>query len=155
MSIDAQERLDALTVDDIACSLNEDFQFVADSLPTEVKLAVVGEPYTLVSVAGTGILWAAYQGQRRRELHDPDPAHDAIFDFVVRIGMMADGHDGQLGYEKDFGLTYQTLQKEGPLRDMTPITTDDLEGCPDLASLAFAMHALRTEYADSKQPVHQ
>lgn len=139
-----------MTLTDIAQGLNEDFQFVADHLPVEVKQGYVGEAFTLGSITGVGVLWASYGGQREREFPHLDPKKDAICDFIVRIGVLADKYGGYLGYQKPFGLTYLTRRDEGPLIDMEVIQPEDLVACPPgpAEELSVAVRALRMQFAD-------
>lgn len=126
----------------IARDINSDFQFIADRLPAEIKEGYAGETFTLASVEGVGVLWANYAGQR------PDPTGRAIVQYMVQIGMLADGYESRLGFTKRYELSYQTLHSEGPLLDITHTTGADLEGCPaPLSALAFTVHSLREEFA--------
>ncbi|HWT56038.1 MAG TPA: hypothetical protein VN031_03335 [Candidatus Microsaccharimonas sp.] len=124
-----------------ARELNSDFQFIADRLPAEVKAGYAGEVFTLCSTESAGILWGMYVGSR------PNKTGEAIMEYVVRIGMLANTDSIQLELSKDFGLTYHTLRQPGPLRDLQQIQAEDLEHCPaSLDSLGFALHSLREEF---------
>jgi hypothetical protein len=125
----------------IARDLNSDFQFVADHLPIEVKRGIPGEVITLSTILGVGKLTGEYAGQR------PDETGQAIMQYMVRIGLHVAITEAPITLTKTFGLTFQTLDKEGPLDDLHHLLGSDLEDCPvpfDL--LEFSMRSLREEF---------
>src|SRR6476469_8436631 len=107
-----------IPLNDIARDIDSDFQFVADRLPTKVKLGFAGQTFTLASIEGMGVLWAQYCGRRLNE------AEEAGAQLVVRVGMKIDCDQTRFGYNKEYELSAQTAYQEGPLTDLNPTTAE-------------------------------
>jgi hypothetical protein len=135
---------DHVDFDQIAQHLDDDFRFIAERLPMEIKKAEYsGQTMTLCQMQGIGSLAVTYFGQTRV---GTDP-HD---NFVVRVNVQADGYDGQLGFYKDYALTHQSLKGDGPVVDKQPTEAQDFDDCPGpIEGLLYAIAVLREEYERS------
>jgi hypothetical protein len=130
----------ALTPEQLAKTIDEDFQFVAERLPTDIKVKPAGTTIPLCHIEGVGQLATTYVGKTRT-------GSDPLENFVVRVSMVADGYDGMLGFYKDYALTHDSYNREGRVIDKQPTTLEDFDGCPaPVETLAFVVHALTDEF---------
>jgi hypothetical protein len=135
---------DHVDFDQIAQHLDDDFRFIAERLPMEIKRAEYsGQTMTLCQLQGIGSLAVTYFGKTRA---GTDPHEN----FVVRVNVQADGYDGQLGFYKDYTLTYQSFRGDGPVVDKLPTEARDFDDCPGpIEGLLYAVAVLREEYERS------
>ncbi len=125
----------------IARDIDSDFQFVADRLPDDIKIAAAGSTVILCALEGIGRLSATYLGKTHF-------GNDPLNNFVVRVSMRAEGHDDQLGFYKDFALTWMSRRSIGPVIDKEPTPPEELANCPvPISTLALSINSLRNEFA--------
>jgi hypothetical protein len=125
----------AWTPETLARVIDSDFKQTALLLPKEVFLANAGECVPLIKNEH-GLLHMRYMGAR-----------------MLEIQAELHGHDGQLGFWKEFQLVHRGRRSMESC--FMPVQTTfthpaELYDCPDLQSLGFGLSALHKSYLASR-----